>query len=815
MKRRNFFSWYVEQSLHDLLEIWKNILAFLWRFFAITHLLATLLAPWKKDIAIRNWRGLHIGKSLQLLYGNLFSRIIGLIVRMLVFVSGLMVMMVWGIVGPIFLVFWIGAPVLALFLLFMFRGNTAVLIGVFSGCWFWVIMVAASYFFYRARTPKSDDVIKNFHLHKASKRLAERFGIQEDHFPQEIIENPERMDDFLKQQNISLEEFNYLLNWELTKEVTDAIKRKPWRKENLEKIQPLGVQWGFAYTIRLDRYSADLSEADYSEYADIELVGRKDEFDLTKLILGRPDDNCVLLVGASGIGKKTLVHHFARTIRENAAERSFSDSRVLLLDLGRAISDAVAEGEDVENVVRMLFYEAAYAGNVILMVEHFENFLGNEASMFHPNLSAVFSEYLGIPTLQIIATSTPHEYHQMIERQGEILKHFEVVEMHEPDDNQTLEIVLGKLAKYEEKRVLFTYEALKAIIRESGKINWDIPMPERAIDLTMNVLMYWEKSGQEAYISEKSVVQFIAMKTGIPQGEIGGDEKKKLLNLEKILHNFVIGQEEAVTEVAQALRRARSGIGNAQKPIGSFLLLGPTGVGKTETAKALARAYFGDEKRMIRLDMSEFQSPGSLDHLIGSTQLNQKGRLTTQIKDNPYSLLLLDEIEKAYPEILDIFLQILDEGFVTDAFGEKINFRNCIIIATSNAGAPLIKTMVEGGSSAEEIKQAIIDYTVKNGIYRLEFLNRFTGVVFFRPLNDLELRSVVRLLLQKFAARLNKEKNIEIAFEESLIDDVIRKGYNPIFGARSLDHYIEHTIEDIVATKIISGELKRGEILKI
>ena len=815
MKRRNFFSWYVEQSLHDLLEIWENLLAFLWRFFSIAHLLGTLLSPWKKDISLRNWRGLHIIKSIQLFFDNIFSRIIGCIVRILVIVGGLVVIAILGILGPIFLIFWMGAPVLALFLLLMFHGNTTILIGVFSGCWFWGIMVAVSYFLYRAHTPKSDDVVKNFYLHKASKRLAERFDIREDYFPQEIIEDSEKMDEFLKQQNISLEEFQYLLNWEIAKETNDKIKSKPWRKENLDKIRPLGMQWGFAYTVRLDRYATDLSEGDYSEYADIDLIGRKDEFDLTKLILQRPDDNCVLLVGPSGIGKKTLVHHFARSIRENAAERSFRDSRVLLFDLGRAISDAIAEGEDAENFVRMLFYEAAFAGNVILMIEHFENFLGNEANMFHPNLSAVFGEYLGIPTLQIIATSTPHEYHQMIERQGEILKHFEVVEIHEPDENETLEIVLGKLIVYEEKRILFTYGALKAIIRESNKINWDVPMPERAIDLTMNVLMYWEKKGQEEYISEKSVLQFIAMKTGIPQGEIGGDEKKKLLNLEKILHNFVIGQEEAVTEVAQALRRARSGIGNTQKPIGSFLLLGPTGVGKTETAKALARAYFGDEKRMIRLDMSEFQSPNSLDHLIGSTQLNQKGRLTTQIKDNPYSLLLLDEIEKAYPEILDIFLQVLDEGFVTDAFGEKINFRNCIIIATSNAGAPLIKTMVEERSDAGQIKQAIIDYTVKNGIFRLEFLNRFTGVVFFRPLNELELRSVVRLLLQKFAARLNKEKNIEIVFEENMIEDIIHKGYNPIFGARSLDHYIEHTIEDIVATKIISGELQKGQVVQV
>ncbi|EKD46769.1 MAG: hypothetical protein ACD_67C00069G0001, partial [uncultured bacterium] len=231
---------------------------------------------------------------------------------------------------------------------------------------------------------------------------------------------------------------------------------------------------------------------------------------------------------------------------------------------------------------------------------------------------------------------------------------------------------------------------------------------------------------------------------------------------------------------------------------------------KTETAKALARIYFGDESKMIRLDMSEFQTPNSIDRLLGSSQLNQPGRLTTQIKDNPYSLLLLDEIEKAYPEILDIFLQILDEGYVNDAFGNKINFRNTMIIATSNAGAVLIKNMVEQKKPADQIKQAVIDYAIESNIFRTEFLNRFEGVIFFRPLNGNELKSVVRLQLQKFMRKLAKEKNIEVAYDESVVENIIQKGYNPIFGARSLNRYMEDEVEELVARQIISGEVAQG-----
>ena len=440
-----------------------------------------------------------------------------------------------------------------------------------------------------------------------------------------------------------------------------------------------------------------------------------------------------------------------------------------------------------------------------------EYFVGKESGSLHLDISEVLGEFLPSPSFQMVAFSTPREYHKLIERQEQISKYFEIIEIREPSEDETLKILFEQLEKYEHMRVLFTFEALRAIIRNCSKHNWETPLPERAIDLAMGVLMFWEKKSDEQFVSEKTVNDYLSLKTGVPQGEIEGSERKKLLNLEKMLHQQVVGQEEAISQVSESLRRARSGIGNSKKPVGSFLFLGPTGVGKTETAKALAKMYFGDEDKMIRLDMSEFQTPNSIDRLLGSSQLNQPGRLVTQIKDNPYSLLLLDEIEKAYPEILDVFLQILDEGYVNDAFGEKINFRNTMIIATSNAGAALIKNMVEQKKSPEEIKQSVIDYAIENNIFRTEFLNRFEGVIFFRPLNENELKSVVRLQLQKFVRILAKEKNIEIVFDDNVVMSIIKRGYNPIFGARSLNRYIENEIESMVAKKIISGDVAKGE----
>lgn len=621
--------------------------------------------------------------------------------------------------------------------------------------------------------------------------------------------------EFLQTRSLTENDFEMIVNWELERAQKMIDAKKFWRSENLAKIKPIGGNWRFGYTVNLDRYANDLSDFDYSEYAKTDLIGRDDEYEILKLLLERPEQNCALVVGNSGVGKKTIIHQLARNIRLQKEKGVFSRVRLLKLDLGRAISDTISKGQDTENFLRMLFREAANAGNVILIMEHFEHFLSPTGESSHFDISAVLSEFLDIPSFQIIASSTIKEYHLLIEKHDTLIKYFEVIEMREPSENETLFVVLNQLEKYEGKRVLFTLKALMNVVRASGKHNWESPLPQRAIDLAMGTLMFWEKKSDEQFVSEKTINDYLTLKTGVAQGEIEGIERKKLLNLDEMLHRLVVGQQEAIKQVASSLRRARSGIANSKKPVGSFLFLGPTGVGKTETAKALAKTYFGSEDKMIRLDMSEFQSSNSIDRLLGSAELNQPGRLITKIKDNPYSLLLLDEIEKAYPEVLDIFLQILDEGFVTDAFGEKVNFRNAMIIATSNVGSAVIKKMVQQKEDPEQIKQAVIDNAIESGVFRTEFLNRFESVIFFRPLNENELRSVARLQLQKLARRIDKEKNIKITFDEDVVERIIKKGYNPIFGARSLNRYIEDEVENIIANKIISGEVVNGEQMEI
>jgi ATP-dependent Clp protease ATP-binding subunit ClpC len=813
MKNNFFISWYYIQGLNYFIRVEENLIRFLWRFFSIEELLLHLLSPWKRDVAARNWRGFQLSKSFERFVGNMLSRVVGAAVRIIVAIFGLSIITIFIIVSVGVILLWIFPffVILSALLVPLIGFIPLILISLL-----FIIYSFSLFVVYRESTkiPYSEMELIELAQEPFFYRVLDRIGKNSSQINEEIWIDSEKMNSFLSDLDISSEEFQKIINWEIIVQENRDLRGKFWSSYNLDKIPSIGSQWQFAYTVNLDRYALDITKNDPTTYRNEDLIGRENELNLLKLILNRPGQNNVLLVGGSGSGRLTLIHYLAKQIRNNVAEDRLLAERILIVNLGEMVSDA-AEGHVVEHVLHQIFREATRAGNVILVIEDIENYLGKDQGTIHLDIADVMKEYLSYPTFQVIATSTPKEYHRLIEKHEGFMKHFEVVEMREPDENQSLDILLQEFSGQERDRVIFTYKALQHIVTVSGQIKWSVPLPERAIDLAEEVLMYWQSNAKTDKILIETVDEFLSMKTGSPRGAVAGDEKVKLLNLEAILHKRVIGQVEAIKQVAEAMRRARSGINDPKKPLGSFLFLGPTGVGKTETAKALAEGYFGDEEKMIRLDMSEYQNPGSIDRLLGSQISQEPGKFITDVKDNPFSLILLDEIEKAYPDILNIFLQILDEGFVTDALGEKINFRNNIIIATSNAGAPYIKKMVEEGMRPELLKHKLIDQIVNDGIFRLEFLNRFNGTIFFRPLNRSELDQVVDLMLKKLSRRIIKEKHIDVVFEDTVADQIIKQGYEPMFGARSVNRFIEDKIEDVIARKIISGEIKRGERINI
>lgn len=784
-----------------------NFLRFIIHRFNIGGLFHTLVFPWKRDVESHNWRGLHPLLFLKMLVDNFIARFLGMIVRLITLTSGILMLALTFVAGAIFFLLYILAPFLIIFSFAAFPfsqiyGIGSLLLGIFG--------FAGILFVYATRKeiwPLTFD-IKELRKRKFFPRVLARLGLKQGFFDKNVLSDTETFLKFLRMLGIERQTYEKAAAVEYLLAVNLEKKRSFWLWENLKKTRPIGKDWHYAYTPHLDNYCMDISKYDYTEYGQAELVGRQNELQVATLVLERPTQNSVILVGEPGIGKKTFVHHFARLVRENSfSDRSLNEMRVLLFDIGRAISDATSRGEDAEHFVRLLFTEAAYAGNVILAIENIDEYLVNYN--VHHDFIPLFNEFLQLATFRVIATASTEHYHALVKDDEQALKFFETIYLREPSDSETLDILIKHLEQLEKKRVVFTMKGLEAIVASADRYNWEMHLPERAIDLVQEVLLYWQGTG-ENFITPETVDNFVTLKTGAPSGAIKEDEKEKLLHLEEFLHKRVIGQDEAVKQVAEAMRKARAGFGNDKKPLGSFIFFGPSGVGKTETAKAFAENYFGSEDKMIRLDMSEFQTPESIDRLIGSRENNVYGELVTAAREHQFSILLLDEIEKAYPRALDLFLQILDEGYVTDGFGEKANFRNMVIIATSNAGAPLIKKLVEEKAPMDKIHKQVLDYVVENSLFRLEFLGRFDGIIFFKPLEQEELEKVAKLKLEKLAERLKKEKNITINFSSDVVPKIVEKGFEPEFGTRSLVRFIEDSIEDAVVKKIIAGELTEG-----
>lgn len=804
---RNFFLWYYADGLRQALALMGNAVRFVVFRFHIAALLATLVSPWKRDIELRTWRGLHPLKSLSAFFGNFISRFLGMIVRLGVILFGTVLLIGASIAVTVLFVTYALAPFLIVLGVVSFFVNPLLASGLLVSGAVGFLMALFGFVLRCQEEPRTDDVAV-LGSRRWFPRVLARLGLEKRSFDASVLKDTGSLIEYLEDLGMSRSVFEDAVQRE-----REAFERRDresrfWLWENLEKRAPIGKGWHYAYTPHLDRYVLDLSKDDPTEYGWCELVGRQEEFRVGKLILERPVQNSFLLVGDPGLGKKTLVHYLARQIRENALAGSvLGDARVLVFDLARAVGDAMSQGLDPEHSLRPLFHEAAYAGNVILVIDNLDIYLGGDPT--HANLAPVFAEYLALPTFRVIGIATTERYHTLAKTDEQALKFLETIYMREPTAEETLAILLDHYEKSERRRVVFTLPGLRSIVETAGRYNWDVPFPERALDLAQEVLLFFRER-PEPFVMPDTVSTFISVKTGMPTGAIGVDEKEKLLHLEELLHERIVGQEEAVKQVAEAMRKARAGFGNDKKPLGSFLFLGPTGVGKTETVKAFAESYFGDEEKMIRLDMSEYQNPSAVEQLIGSRALGLQGTLTNAAKEKPFSILLLDELEKAYPKALDLFLQILDEGYVTDGFGERVSFRNMIIVATSNAGAPLIRTLVAEGIPLPDIRKQAIDRIVDDRVFRLEFLNRFDGVIFFAPLTGGELEQVTENQLSRFADRLKKEKNITVRFAPGVTQAVVTHGYEPEFGARSIYRYIEDTIEDTVVKKIIAGEIASG-----
>jgi ATP-dependent Clp protease ATP-binding subunit ClpC len=587
-------------------------------------------------------------------------------------------------------------------------------------------------------------------------------------------------------------------------------RKKFWEWKNLIKKGSLAKEWAAGYTITLDRFGIDYSEI-MKKKGFPETIGHQKEIKAVERILARREINNCLLVGEPGVGKKSMILALAQKSVVGESLPKVNYKRVVQLDLPSLLAQTESVAE-VEAILDTIFQEVISAGNIILVIDEFHNYVGGKERPGVIDVSGILGSYLNLPQFQIVAVTTYSGLHKYIEENPSILTLFERVEVPEISERETLMILENLTLVLEKKYKKFvSFPALREIVSLANRYLPAIPFPKGAMDLLDEVMVY-VSSTKEKVVRPEHVAKIVSEKTEIPVGEIKAKEREILLNLEKLIHQRIINQEEAVKEVSTALRRARAEVTVRKGPMGCFLFLGPTGVGKTETAKALAEIYFGSEQRMIRMDMSEFQNVGDIPRLIGSP--GEEGLLTTQVRESPFSLILLDEIEKSHANILNLFLQVLDEGFLTDGLGRKVDFKNSIIIATSNAGYQVILEALRQKTEWSEVKQKLLDYLFEKAIFRPEFINRFDAVIIFSPLSKENLLDIAELMLQSLKKNLEK-KDVEFIITLPLKEKIVELGYSPVFGAREMRRVIQDKVENILASALLSGKLKRGNRVEI
>ena len=636
----------------------------------------------------------------------------------------------------------------------------------------------------------------------------------------------------------------------------------------------------------LQKYGRDLTEEAKKGKID-PVIGRQNEIDRVIQILSRRTKNNPCLIGEPGVGKTAIAEGLALKIAEGEVPETLKNKRIVDLSLTGMIAGSKYRGE-FEERIQSVIDEVVKDGNVILFIDEIHTLIGAGSAEGATDAANILKPMLAKGQFQVIGATTIAEYRKYIEKDSALERRFQPVLVGEPTEDEAEQILLGLRDRYEgHHNVRITDEAIKSAVNLSARYIADRYLPDKAIDLIDEAASRvrlrrqtapdevkelesrikqvtadkqeavknqdyeraaslrdrekelsakldekreaWKKQnqGREATVTTEDIAGIVSQWTGIPVVQLTTEESERMLRMEDILHERIVGQHEAVTAVAKAIRRGRVGLKDPKRPIGSFLFMGPTGVGKTELCKALAEALFGDENAIIRLDMSEYMEKHTVSKLIGSPPgyvgYDEGGQLTEKIRRRPYSVVLFDEIEKAHPDVLNIMLQILGDGRVTDSQGRTVDFKNTVIIMTSNLGARIIT----GGANAlgfgqsddnkaqqdyENIKSAVMG-ELKN-TFRPEFINRLDDIIVFRKLSEEDVEQIAERMLRTLAKRIN-EMEIDVTFEPSVAKTIAKHGFDPVYGARPIRRAIQSEIEDRLSEKILEGEVKPGDSISV
>lgn len=569
-----------------------------------------------------------------------------------------------------------------------------------------------------------------------------------------------------------------------------------------QKFGGIGRDWSFGFTNFLNHYAYNLSQEIQMHGSNFGWLTNSTEVLSIESALAN-NAAAIAIIGAPGIGKTSRVYALAQRMIEGIANKKVAYHQILQLDVATILASAKKPGE-IEYIFKRIIDESSRAGHIILFLDDAELFFNQGVGSV--NASSILQPILQNRAIPFILTLTPADFQRLRTNNQALANLLTPIILTELPQASIMNILEDTAAGMEHQfNCLITYNAIKTAYRLSGRYNLDEAYPGKAIKLLEQSISLAE----DKVISQASVEAAIEQTRGVKVSSVGPVEADSLLRLEDQIHQRMINQSEAVKVVSSALRRARAGIGDPKRPIGSFLFLGPTGVGKTELAKAIAAIYFGSEQVMIRLDMSEYQQESDITRLLamGSSQTIS---FLMRVRQQPFSVVLLDEVEKAHPSILNLLLQLLDEGQLTDLAGNSASFKDAVIIATSNAGANAIREQLESGGQLEEFKDQLTNQLIKDNIFKPELLNRFDEIVLFRSLNRMELSAVVKLLLIEVNKNLSSQ-NITVKLSAAAIDKIVDLGSDDRFGARPMRRALQRGVEDTMAQKILTGAVGSGD----
>lgn len=669
---------------------------------------------------------------------------------------------------------------------------------------------------------------------------------------------------------------------DLSQDVNDSFMDGSGEEDNILGISSAtGMKKGKSLTPNLDKVSVNLNKR-AREGAIDPVIGRDKEIKRVIQILSRRTKNNPVLVGEPGVGKTAVAQGIAAAIVNHEVPDTLAKKRVMALDMGSLIAGTKYRGE-FEDRMKKILKEIQQDGSVILFVDEMHTLIGAGGAEGAIDASNILKPSLARGDIQMIGATTFDEYQKYIEKDQALARRFQQVKIGEPSKEETVDILKGLRPKYEKfHNVKIEDEAINDAVEFSTRYIANRFLPDKAIDLIdeasaavkiqaigksdprltkldtqINDVIHQKeqaaenqnfvqaaklrdeenkltqdrdkliekvenKNSKKSIVDSDKIAQIVSEWTGVPVTRMKKSETKRLAHLESILHERVIGQDEAISAVSRAIRRSRSGIKDENRPIGSFLFLGPTGVGKTELAKALAAAVFGSERNIIRVDMSEYMDQIATSKLIGSAPgyvgYEEGGQLSERVRRNPYSVILLDEVEKAHPDVFNLLLQVLDEGFLTDSKGRKVDFRNTIIIMTSNLGSRSLQEDKTVGFAADnadknKLQQEKVTVAVKQ-FFRPEFLNRIDETVVFDSLTKKQLREIVSLMTGHLVDRLAK-KDVTLKISPAALDVLAKDGFDPEMGARPLRRAIQHELEDVIAEDLISEKIKADQIVKV